>query len=199
MARRYEINENTPFPTEIKIGEILEEELLDTTWVYTVKEIHDSLTLEGRVFLMENAQNGNFWWAPDGKHGTMPAKFAAEQYLKGYYHRPDGIDRKWEEYREEDLARFVPVWEDVEKRGCEFLQVDHVYSPTMTLLVIVHLRLAVYLRDIDSGASVVSDDWPGWMQEFFWTLENDEQHNEFQIFDDAMDGGLVKFVINECC
>ena len=50
-------------------------------------------------------------------------EYAAEQYAKGFYCRPDEADRSWEEYRHDEMECYRPVFKGMVDHGCEFLSV----------------------------------------------------------------------------
>ncbi len=71
----------------------------------------------------------------------MTVEDAATQYIRGFYLRPDLVDRDWSRYQEEAIEGSISVFNKLYKHGGEVLSIGHLYTTGQELTVQVELRL----------------------------------------------------------
>ncbi len=149
----------------------------------------------------------------------MEAREAAERYIKGFYCRPDspsGKERDWMEYRELELEGLVPVFEEMENAGCEFLSVGHMYTSTqgVTAQIVFQFpegdhkpmdRTYEYFSNANGGKKMEHwvgphAPWPAWMKNFLTRLIGEQGNALYPMPDwSAKSFNVMKIIINESC
>jgi len=95
----------------------------------------------------------------------MKNQEAAEKYYKGFYNRPDGEDRGWEEFKY--LYEDTPGWNALKQLGGEVIRIEHLY--TQSMVCTVYMEIAFERGWLD-GLDVESA--PEWEQ-FILELRDD--------------------------
>ena len=97
----------------------------------------------------------------------------AEIYIKGFYCRPDGDNRDWDKYKEEEIKEFEKAFQLLLSVGGKVLQIQHCYSvgPVHELIVILDLELN------ERWEMEIKDEYKSWdVREFCQRFQGDQNN-----------------------
>jgi len=128
---------------------------------------------------------------------VMKAAHAAEDYIRGFYCRSDGVDRDWAEYRGLELAALIPVFRGMEENGCTFKSVGHLYTTSMGVTAVIEVQFAA----IDILEQLETPREAGhWFNTFLNELRGEQGNKVMMDRDWASPNWMtMKIIVSESC